>query len=352
MSCFLTFFFFNDTATTEIYTLSLHDALPISPRARGPRRRGGWSRGIGSACRDRSPGWTSCTAHPSAWKREKRRCAAGSPWRNGRCGRSRTGRTGERDAGRTLALGHVGGRPRGTRAAHPPRRCVLGRHETARSPGARRRRAAPAPDDRGRKPVRRWYRENAACGLDRELLRGAWPHARHPVARLWRRRAPGSPPTRATGGRGGEPRSGGGRGRRARPGRSGTRPGRRLPAPGCGAGPEHRGRERGERQGIALAITGGAVARGAGCPGPGGSDRRDPEKRVGGRGERPGRGACWGGEGGGGAGGAADLHGAARGPAFRRDAGRDAPGGWGGRRTGRGGGRRGRRPREPRGTTR
>src|SRR2546430_16444140 len=27
----LLFFFFNDTATTEIYTLSLHDALPISP---------------------------------------------------------------------------------------------------------------------------------------------------------------------------------------------------------------------------------------------------------------------------------------------------------------------------------
>src|SRR2546430_13284466 len=31
--CFL-FFFFNDTATTEIYTLSLHDALPISVRER------------------------------------------------------------------------------------------------------------------------------------------------------------------------------------------------------------------------------------------------------------------------------------------------------------------------------
>src|SRR2546427_2460454 len=28
----LLFFFFNDTATTEIYTLSLHDALPISPQ--------------------------------------------------------------------------------------------------------------------------------------------------------------------------------------------------------------------------------------------------------------------------------------------------------------------------------
>src|SRR5438067_12413471 len=33
------FFFFNDTATTEIYTLSLHDALPIlySAMANGPR---------------------------------------------------------------------------------------------------------------------------------------------------------------------------------------------------------------------------------------------------------------------------------------------------------------------------
>src|SRR5437660_3988552 len=29
------FFFFNDTATTEIYTLSLHDALPISRRSCG-----------------------------------------------------------------------------------------------------------------------------------------------------------------------------------------------------------------------------------------------------------------------------------------------------------------------------
>src|SRR2546429_6021546 len=32
------FFFFNDTATTEIYTLSLHDALPISDFRREARR--------------------------------------------------------------------------------------------------------------------------------------------------------------------------------------------------------------------------------------------------------------------------------------------------------------------------
>src|SRR2546428_7202374 len=52
------FFFFNDTATTEIYTLSLHDALPIcreagsrrntarppGPRSEGARRAGGRER--------------------------------------------------------------------------------------------------------------------------------------------------------------------------------------------------------------------------------------------------------------------------------------------------------------------
>src|SRR3989442_15416722 len=49
------FFFFNDTATTEIYTLSLHDALPICathagatlPFRRSPPRAGrGRARGI------------------------------------------------------------------------------------------------------------------------------------------------------------------------------------------------------------------------------------------------------------------------------------------------------------------
>src|SRR5215216_8190045 len=35
------FFFFNDTATTEIYTLSLHDALPISPPSSRTARCGG-----------------------------------------------------------------------------------------------------------------------------------------------------------------------------------------------------------------------------------------------------------------------------------------------------------------------
>src|SRR5439155_15605961 len=51
----LFFFFFNDTATTEIYTLSLHDALPISPRfaaLRSEARREAHrrDRGVSEAC--------------------------------------------------------------------------------------------------------------------------------------------------------------------------------------------------------------------------------------------------------------------------------------------------------------
>src|SRR6267154_6340409 len=48
------FFFFNDTATTEIYTLSLHDALPISD-------------GSFSA---RMPRWTSSVASPPSRSEE------------------------------------------------------------------------------------------------------------------------------------------------------------------------------------------------------------------------------------------------------------------------------------------
>src|SRR2546426_2403741 len=48
------FFFFNDTATTEIYTLSLHDALPISPR-RVPAARGRRTRPRGRRLRPRAP---------------------------------------------------------------------------------------------------------------------------------------------------------------------------------------------------------------------------------------------------------------------------------------------------------
>src|SRR5438046_4542693 len=49
------FFFFNETATTEIYTLSLHDALPISG-GRAPPRRGRDRRGEDERSRVLVPG--------------------------------------------------------------------------------------------------------------------------------------------------------------------------------------------------------------------------------------------------------------------------------------------------------
>src|SRR3712207_7291519 len=69
MSRSILFFFFNDTATTEIYTLSLHDALPISarsgrrapgarhrpPRPRGSGRGGPPCRTAAGRCRGRTP---------------------------------------------------------------------------------------------------------------------------------------------------------------------------------------------------------------------------------------------------------------------------------------------------------
>src|SRR5689334_24137874 len=52
---FFFFFFFNDTATTEIYTLSLHDALPISWRAGFSSRGAGGGRGEKRCCSRAGP---------------------------------------------------------------------------------------------------------------------------------------------------------------------------------------------------------------------------------------------------------------------------------------------------------
>src|SRR3712207_8263968 len=59
-SCEYYFFFFNDTATTEIYTLSLHDALPIS--------------------RSCSSGSLSPTPRRAPSRRTPAGCAAASTW--------------------------------------------------------------------------------------------------------------------------------------------------------------------------------------------------------------------------------------------------------------------------------
>src|SRR5437867_11547988 len=78
------FFFFADTATTEIYTLSLHDALPISPSCAGlaPVR---WSRcGVASTicrCRSRSlSGSATSASRASAPRSEEHTSELQSPY--------------------------------------------------------------------------------------------------------------------------------------------------------------------------------------------------------------------------------------------------------------------------------
>src|SRR3982074_3937546 len=83
---FLFFFFFNDTATTEIYTLSLHDALPISRRESGWRPRGHPARRSISRSRDRkstrlnSSHWRISYAVFCLKKKKERSCCNSRQW--------------------------------------------------------------------------------------------------------------------------------------------------------------------------------------------------------------------------------------------------------------------------------
>src|SRR2546430_12971070 len=105
-------FFFNDTATTEIYTLSLHDALPISSR-RGRSRA--------SAAR---PPRASCPADPIAHAGAG---SGGTPRRAAGGGAPPNGRPRPRDPAR------------GSHAQSGPEKCAgspgRGRSRVARSRG-------------------------------------------------------------------------------------------------------------------------------------------------------------------------------------------------------------------------
>src|SRR5215813_1370923 len=69
------FFFFNDTATTEIYTLSLHDALPIWCSCLSPHDR--------PDAADRRQASVIAERLPRAVAAGKRRTAAGQRWQMG-----------------------------------------------------------------------------------------------------------------------------------------------------------------------------------------------------------------------------------------------------------------------------
>src|SRR5205809_7895577 len=63
------FFFFNDTATTEIYTLSLHDALPISRDAGAGRAV--WRTPAGAHDAQRRPDACGRAAHRASARSEE-----------------------------------------------------------------------------------------------------------------------------------------------------------------------------------------------------------------------------------------------------------------------------------------
>src|SRR5215213_2735211 len=77
----LYFFFFNDTATTEIYTLSLHDALRSPPRCcRNSAARWCWDRSSSaSTSRCRSSPSARPTRTSSTWRRSPDSTSAGEP---------------------------------------------------------------------------------------------------------------------------------------------------------------------------------------------------------------------------------------------------------------------------------
>src|SRR2546425_10970589 len=77
----LVFFFFNDTATTEIYTLSLHDALPICSSG----RTASWPRPKSESCTGSDGGFTRPMSPSTPL-----------PWRTTNCsGRRRSSRSEE-----------------------------------------------------------------------------------------------------------------------------------------------------------------------------------------------------------------------------------------------------------------
>src|SRR5207244_3554842 len=143
---FLFHFFFNDTATTDIYTLSLHDALPISFLGAGARTRPGRYRQRlrrGSCCRPAARDGSEVGLNRCRFEHDLRhRSAARETWLERARSPARESVTGDLHgtAARRLAI-HL----RQLREIFPARRPhLLSHYESAH------RRASPghAPDNR------------------------------------------------------------------------------------------------------------------------------------------------------------------------------------------------------------
>src|SRR2546422_7762341 len=125
---FFFFFFFNDTATTEIYTLSLHDALPIWRRSATSRRPAApsWSSSRGARCR----AWPLSRRPPDAHAARDRQLEDVRHPRRGAAARHRRARRAQTLEGRRRrplpAVHRAGGRRRDPPGhPHRPRRAEL-----------------------------------------------------------------------------------------------------------------------------------------------------------------------------------------------------------------------------------
>src|SRR2546427_1844940 len=291
----LCFFFFNDTATTEIYTLSLHDALPICRRAgagSGAARAGDG----GGAARGHAPvgGRDRCESGGGMVAPGPRGAARGGPLpRRGGTARERRavrvrGRPRLVPAARAAARparadppagnGRAGGSgvglgPRsGEEGRGNPKGLPGGRGEGWRRRGYRYRMRVHRPQPRGRGKLRSRDRDRAMLGgggaRARERGAGAAPRARRGAGR----RSAGAARGRALPRRGGEP---------AVPHRSGVRCHRRLRAAVRAArSPGERTRRSG---GDARSPRGRAAGARAGWTA-GARDRRAPRRRGAGAG--------------------------------------------------------------------
>src|SRR2546425_11874117 len=153
------FFFFNDTATTEIYTLSLHDALPISAA-----RDGGETR---------RPSRAGSGAYRSASGRARAAASPGGARDDGRSGRPARGRGPHGGRSRAAARPRASSRraPRSTPRGRSRGRAISGpggggppwSAPSARSPGSR----ACDPDRSG--PTCRRGRRGQRCRSSERL---------------------------------------------------------------------------------------------------------------------------------------------------------------------------------------
>src|SRR3989449_8150779 len=185
LACFtVVFFFFNDTATTEIYTLSLHDALPICSTTRS-RPRSPTSSIRARPCAICSPPRAASSSRPSSWgacaSRPAAACArAGRRPTPGCCCHER------QDADR-----HGHGRPgsaRRYRARHgraPARR----RHPRGGRPRRPRPRGHRAAGAGGRRRDPRDATGRRVVGLRRQVARAAAREGAHRRPRGCGRRA-------------------------------------------------------------------------------------------------------------------------------------------------------------------